>query len=47
MVKRIIMAVVVAAILLIAAIWLGRSLRIDACLDGGGRWDYEKNICEP
>ena len=21
-------------------------LKIDSCLDGGGRWDYERRLCE-
>lgn len=38
-----------AAVLITTAIgsglWVERQLRIDACLDGGGRWDYGGGIC--
>ena len=26
--------------------WLYRELRIDSCLDQGGRWNYENSKCE-
>ena len=51
------LAVVAVAILLIAALYFGSLfiahdgnrdfLAIDACLDAGGRWDYERRACEP
>ena len=37
----------IALILLIAVVyWLKGWLDIDKCLDSGGRWNYEKGICE-
>ena len=51
------LAVVAAAILLMMALYFGSLfiahggnrdfLAIDACLDAGGRWDYERRVCEP
>ena len=51
------LAVVAAAILLIAAVYVGSLfiahggspdfLSIDACLDAGGRWDHEGRQCAP
>jgi hypothetical protein len=31
---------------LIAVQWLRHQLAIDDCLDDGGRWDYDRNVCE-
>lgn len=45
--------VMIQATLMISAIlvwalgaWLAKSLPIDRCLDGGGRWNYETTVCE-
>jgi hypothetical protein len=27
-------------------IWLAHELRIDSCLDRGGRWDFGRGMCE-
>jgi hypothetical protein len=40
MITGIAIALVVALLL---GPWAQRSLQIHACLDGGARWDYEKN----
>ena len=38
---------IAAALLLIAfAYWMKDYLDVDKCLDSGGRWNYEKGICE-
>jgi hypothetical protein len=45
---------ILAVILGIAAILIGlvvtfdvpRHLQVDSCLDGGGSFDYEKNVCD-
>jgi hypothetical protein len=29
------------------ALWAYRWLKIDSCLDLGGRWDYVENRCDP
>jgi hypothetical protein len=37
------------AVILLAIWWaprLQRVLEIDDCLDLGGRWDYDRNVCE-
>ena len=47
MVKRALIALIVVVAVSIGILYLNRFLRIDDCLDGGGRWDYEKNTCEP
>lgn len=47
MVKRAPIVLIVVVAVAIGILYLSRFLRIDDCLDGGGRWDYEKNICEP
>jgi hypothetical protein len=37
----------VTLLLLIAfTSWMKGCLDVDKCLDGGGRWNYEKGICE-
>lgn len=36
---------VVACIVLILVVH--RELKIDSCLDKGGRWDYEAGKCDP
>ena len=39
---------VIALILLIAfTFWMKGCVDIDKCLDNGGRWNYEKGVCEP
>ncbi|NOT40428.1 MAG: hypothetical protein HOP13_08050 [Alphaproteobacteria bacterium] len=29
-----------------AGLWLWRFIAIDRCLDDGGGWDHDKNLCE-
>lgn len=38
--------IVLAVCLVIAGPWLMRQLRIDGCLDRGGRWDHALGACE-
>lgn len=42
---RALLAVVIAC-LAIFAWWMFGQLKIDSCLDRGGRWDYEDKACE-
>jgi hypothetical protein len=43
----ILLAALVATTALIAVgFWYKDWLAIDKCLDNGGRWDYDKRICE-
>lgn len=37
---------ILALCVLFFGIWLKGCLNVDSCLDSGGRWNYEKNICE-
>lgn len=46
MTKRAILALIVVAFLVAAFVYLREQLRIDDCLDGGGRWDYEARACD-
>ena len=32
--------------LIVAGWWVEKELRIDSCLDLGGRWDYEAEKCQ-
>jgi hypothetical protein len=34
------------AAVLVFAWWAKGQLAIDSCLDSGGRWNYEKSVCE-
>lgn len=38
--------VLLAAALIAAGLWFQRELSIDSCLDRGGRWNYEADVCE-
>jgi len=43
--KKIVLTIII--LLLIAfAYWFKGWLDVDKCLDAGGRWNYEKFICE-
>jgi hypothetical protein len=44
--KWILIAAIAAVGLLALAIWANHQLAIDACLDRGGRWNYEVDECE-
>jgi hypothetical protein len=44
--KRAILALVVVVLLAAAFFYLREQLRIDDCLDGGGRWDYAAKTCD-
>jgi len=36
----------VLALLVAVGLWLQNEVRIDSCLDRGGRWDEERRMCE-
>lgn len=44
--KRVVILVIVLALLIWGAFFLYRQLQIDDCLDGGGRWDYQNQVCD-
>ncbi len=41
-----VLAACLICLLLLAAFWLARQIRIDKCLDNGGRWNYDKFECQ-
>lgn len=43
--RTVFLAAVLTATAIGSGLWVERQLRIDACLDGGGRWDYGGGIC--
>lgn len=40
---RLVLSIVV---LIVAIIWAKQEISIDSCLDRGGRWNYEVDVCE-
>lgn len=35
----------IGIISIMAGLWVGTQLRIDRCIDAGGRWDVARRIC--
>ena len=44
--KRTAWILVAVAVIVAIAWWGSGQLKIDSCLDSGGRWSYELGICE-
>lgn len=44
--KKKILLVISLLLLSAFAYWMKGYLDVDKCLDSGGRWNYEKGICE-
>lgn len=44
--KWLVAGVVIGAVIIAGLICLRGQLAIDSCLDLGGRWDYERNVCD-
>jgi hypothetical protein len=44
--KKWIAIVLFVAALAVLGIWGRKQLRIDSCLDQGGRWNYDQATCE-
>ncbi len=44
--KKIFILILTVIYLIAIFIYLKREVAIDKCLDNGGRWNYEKNVCE-
>lgn len=44
--KMVLTICLLLAVIAGTGVWLARELRIDSCLDGGGRWDYAGGKCE-
>jgi hypothetical protein len=36
---------IILVVLICGVIWIDHQLEIDTCMDNGGRWDGEKNMC--
>jgi hypothetical protein len=43
--KQIIVILIIAAFAVLG-VWGREQLKIDRCLDQGGRWNYERSACE-
>jgi hypothetical protein len=44
--QKILLGAFVLALLVSVGLWLRNEVRIDSCLDRGGRWDQEQQMCE-
>ena len=44
--RKILFGALVLALLVAGGLWLRNEMQIDSCLDRGGRWDQERQICE-
>ena len=44
--KRTVWILVAVAVVVAISWWGSGQLKIDSCLDSGGRWNYELGICE-
>ena len=45
--KKWILAVILALGVILSVAWIRGQIKIDSCLDNGGRWNYEQKVCEP
>lgn len=43
---KLITTLIVVVSLILFLYWFKGYLKIDKCLDSGGRWNYDKGICE-
>lgn len=44
--NRKVIAVVVVVLVALIGFWLYGQLKIDSCLDNGGRWNKQQSACE-
>jgi hypothetical protein len=44
--KKKLIALAATVVLIAIAIYVRKELRIDSCLDNGGRWNYQTSACE-
>ena len=44
--RKLAVGAVIVALVLAAGLWLKREIAIDSCLDLGGRWDYQADVCD-
>lgn len=45
-IKKLLSFMFLLALLVLFVLWLRNEVRIDSCLDRGGRWDDSKQLCE-
>ena len=43
--RKVVVALVVLLVVLVG-LWLYKQLKIDSCLDDGGRWNEQQSACE-
>lgn len=44
--KRWILILVIIFVLVVFSVWMRAQLRIDSCLDNGGRWNSIQEVCD-
>jgi hypothetical protein len=44
--RKLMFALIATVMLIVAMGWVRSQLAIDACLDGGGSWDYKQKLCD-
>jgi hypothetical protein len=44
--KKLLMSTFLLLLLAVLGLWLRNEVRIDRCLDHGGRWDGDRQVCE-
>ena len=44
--RKFLLGAFVLALLVAVGLWLRNEVRIDSCLDRGGRWDQERQMCD-
>jgi hypothetical protein len=45
-IRKLLFLAFVLALLIAGGLWLRNEARIDSCLDRGGRWNEERQMCE-
>lgn len=45
MLKPIVLGVIALVAAVAGYVWVSDVLTVDACLDSGGAWDHDKDIC--
>lgn len=44
--RKLLLVAFVLALLVVVGLWLRNEGQIDSCLDRGGKWDEERQMCE-
>ena len=44
--RKILLGVFVVALLVAVELWMQDEVQIDSCLDRGGKWDQERQMCD-